>query len=329
MAILFLTVPNSIRLLRRDFGFKEVAWRFDPDVFPDLIPAVAPGALSADGAAPHLPDSRGHLGETAIADIIISRQFLAPPAWPSCGPIERWLWRLLNNRERALAEFIFPGGVRLSASWLSIFRMMLVAAAAGLFAGLASDTAKYWIIGIGFGIAAIRVLAAFLGTGSAFTPVPSSGVNIHRYAGFGIGFDELSKFLLKLSLAQLPALMGFTLAVALMVSWFAHLPPLFATGAAFRLAFLLLASRLILIPCRISACTNDTSKIRMSALLIILGGAVSICLFLALGFFTVILPSWAGWLACGLAALDAFALFCFYRWFYHRNSFDLMSLPQR
>jgi hypothetical protein len=57
--------------------------------------------------------------------------------------------------------------------------MMLVVAAAGLLAGLASDTAKYWIVGIGFGIATIRVLVAFLGTGGAFTPVASRGVNIH------------------------------------------------------------------------------------------------------------------------------------------------------
>jgi hypothetical protein len=179
MAILFCTVPSSLRLLRCGFGFKERPLLFGPDSFPDLIPAVAPGVLSVDGAIPNLPDSRGHLGETAIADIILSPQFLAPPAWSSSGPIERWFWRLLNSREKALAELVFSAGVRLSASWLSIFRMMLVVAAAGLLAGLASDTAKYWIVGIGFGIATIRVLVAFLGTGGAFTPVASRGVNIH------------------------------------------------------------------------------------------------------------------------------------------------------
>jgi hypothetical protein len=343
MGILFCTVPSSLRLLLRDFGFREKSWRFDPEMFADLIPAMPPGAPSADAASPPPPESKEtapihpilpipvpprHLSQPAIADIILSRQFLAPPVWPSRGLMERWLWRWLNKRGKALAELVAPDGfIALSSCWRKVFRTVLIVAAAGLLTGVVNDVAKYWVIGIGFAVATIQALATLLSSGNAFRVVSSSGVNIPICAGLGIGFDELSKFLMKFSLVQLPALLGFTIALAYTMFYLVRglfFDTVGAIGPAFRLAFLMLACRFFATTYWFCISSNATSGFRVRTVLLWFAIISSVCFFPMAGLFGLILPRWWGWPFCGLAALDAFALYRFCRWFYHRNSFDLI-----
>jgi hypothetical protein len=98
---------------------------------------------------------------------------------------------------------------------------------------------------------------------------------------------------------------------------------------AFKLACVMLASCFIVTVFRFSGCTNDNSGFRLSRVLLLFGAAFLILVFMIGGFAGLVLGSWLGWGVCGLAALDAFALHRFYRWFYYRNYFDLMSLPPR
>jgi hypothetical protein len=52
--------------------------------------------------------------------------------------------------------------------------------------------------------------------------------------------------------------------------------------------------------------------------------------FVALGGASLFLPGqYVAWLLWGLAAIDAYAFFRVYSWFYHSTRFDLMILPQR
>jgi hypothetical protein len=326
MGILLCTLPSSMRLLRREFGYKEVSLPFLADLVPDVVPDNLPGNASSPSP---LEGGPRHLGETAIADIILSRQFLAPPLWPSRGPMERWFWRWLDKREKALADLVFPAGVAVSAFWRSVFRMVAVVAAAGLLTGLVNKQAEYWVVGIGLAIATLLVLATLLGTGQAFRPVTSSGVSIPMFAAYGVGFKELSDLLLKFSLVQLPPLLAFTMAGSCMGFYLAHGSLAVAIGVAFKLAFVMLASRFIVNACRFSGCTSDNSGFRLRAVAIFFGAAFLILAFMIGGITGLVFWSWLGWGLCGLAALAAFALHRFYRWFYYRNYFDLMSLPRR
>ena len=206
---------------------------------------------------------------------------------------------------------------------------MAVVAAAGLLTGLVNKEAEYWVVGIGLTIATFLVSATLLGTGQAFRPVTSSGVNIPTYAAFGVGFRELSDFLLKFSLVQLPPLLAFTMAGSCMGFYLAHGSLAVAIDVAFKLAFVMLASRFIVTAFGFSGCTNDNSGFRLRAIVIFFGAAFLILAFLSGGIAGLVLMSWLGWGVCGLAALAAFALHRFYRWFYDRSCFDLMSLPRR
>jgi len=93
---------------------------------------------------------------------------------------------------------------------------------------------------------------------------------------------------------------------------------------------LLLASRFILLTFSFSSGTNDTSRIRIWSILLVLFAAFFCLGFAGLGAASLLLPDpVAAWLCWATAALEAYAFFRIYGWFYHRNQFDLMSLPRQ
>jgi hypothetical protein len=98
---------------------------------------------------------------------------------------------------------------------------------------------------------------------------------------------------------------------------------------AFKLALLMLVSRFLVITCRFSGSTNDSSAYRIRAAVVFVGAALMTFTFLILGFVGLVMRSWPGWAFCALAGLDAYVLYLCYRRFYNSNSFDLMSSPRR
>ena len=111
--------------------------------------------------------------------------------------------------------------------------------------------------------------------------------------------------------------------------WLAHGRLVFAFVLGLKLALVILASRFVLLVCRFSGGSNDTSGYGVHAVIIFLGAAFGVVFFGVAGLASLAVMSWIGWLLCAAAVLDAFALHRFYGWFYHRNFFDLMSAPRR
>jgi hypothetical protein len=322
IGLLFWTVTNSLAVLRKNYRFGEIALPEAADLPPDAAPE---SSLKGD----ELAEAPRRIGLTAIEDIVESRQFLARPKWPDNGWFERRLWDWLNEREKALAEFAFPDGINLSDAWIKVARNFAVVALAAWAAQFADATLMNWVLGAGLLVVFLQVFAVVLGTGAAFRAMVCSGVKIPLYAAYAIGYRELAGLLFKCSVVQLPLAVAFLTLCGAVVGWLADLPIVVATVIGFKMGFLLMSARLILIALAFSSGTNDSTRLRLKnlpPLAIILGCAA---IFLVLGGTGLFVPgavaSWVLWL---LALLDAYAFFRIYGWFYNGNRFDLMSLPR-
>jgi hypothetical protein len=194
---------------------------------------------------------------------------------------------------------------------------------------LISPAAEIWLFGIGFFVVVCQVLAHFLATGRAFQAVPCGGVNVHLYASYPIGYRELGVFLFKYSLSQALPMLLFSLALCIVLFHISGLSLILGAWTGLKTTVLLLAGRFLLISFGFSSGTNDTSRLRIRSILLILLAVAFGLGFVALGGAGLLLPNQlAAWLCLGAAALDAYAFFRFYGWFYNRNMFDLMSLPR-
>jgi hypothetical protein len=313
------TIKKSLELLRSQLKYKEHVTR----EASDQIPGREHKTAATDETIK--PSS---VGATAIEEIIQSRQFLfqeQPQGW-----FERRLWEWLNPREKSVAEFAFARGFSITKPWKTILRNFLLMVVAGFVVGMVSLTVEFWIFGIGLFITFCQCLAQILGNGTAFRVMFNSGVRIPIYAAYPITFRELSGTLFKSAVIQLPLFIIYTMACAVLI---AHLTGLdFSKGIilGFKVGFLVFAGRFITTTLAFSSCTNDSTRFRIRTIALIplfLGG---VGLFLVLGgaalFVSNALVAWLLWL---IALFDAYALFRIYGWFYHANSFDLMSFPRR
>jgi len=314
------TLKHSLRRLLADFEYQEPVWNEASDVVPAAAPNNGP-ETSADQPV--------RLGLTAIAEIIQIRAFLAAPRWPQNGWLEQKLWRWLNQRERALSEFVFPDGIVLTAVWLSIFRNLFITGMAALALGFISPTFKSGALALGLFVTFCQALAQTINQGRAFQPMRCSGVNTPMYAGFGVGFRELSRLLFKYSIIQAPVVLAYTLvagvAVALLTDFTA------ATGlmVGLKSGGLLLACRFILVTLAFSTGTNDTAKIRFRSLALVFLLVTFGIIFIGFGVACLFIPNlWVAGIFWVLALLDAWLFHWVYQWFYHSGRFDLMSLPQ-
>jgi hypothetical protein len=317
------TLRSSRKRLQALYQFGETILQEGPDLVPEAMAEGSP-------AAGTYQDKPMRCGPTAIEEIVQSRQFLAAPSWHQRGWFEGVLWRWLTARERALTEFVFPNGLKIAGPWRKVFRNLAVTWLAAVVAGFISPTGEYWILGGGLFVTVCQALAQVLATGSAFQMVGSSGVNIPLYAGYPIGFRELAQLLFKCSLVQFPSLMLFAITSSVLVFYLVKAPVTDGVIFGIKLAGLLLVSRFIFVACAFSSGTNDTSRIRVRSVVLLLFVVVCGLAFVALGGASLFVPSQAiAWLLWGLAALDAYAFFRGYGWFYHGNRFDLMSLPRQ
>jgi hypothetical protein len=317
------TIRDSLARLQSSYGFKEIMHQESPDLVPGEA-AQLPGAAGTD------PDRPARLGSTAIEQIVESRQFLEARPWVPGAGFEGWLWRWLTPREKALAEFVFPNGLAISAPWKKTFRNLGITVVLASVAGLASPVPKTWVLGGGLFVVSCQLLAQVLVGGPAFGKVQCSGVLIPIYAGFPIGFRELARLLFKCTVAQLPLLMSFTVVAGACTAWLTDFAITDGVTFGFKISGLLFATRFIFVTFGFSSGTNDTSGIRLRTVALVVSMIGSGGLFLLLGAAGLFVPSiplaWSLWV---LAILDAYGFFRIYGWFYHANRFDLMGVPRR
>jgi hypothetical protein len=317
------TWKGSIVRLRMNYQFAEFVVPESPDLIPDDDEIEVTRGNSRETPV--------RIGPTEIEQIIVSRKFLAPPSWRERSWIERWLWSCLNQREMALADFLFVNGLDLMSSWKRLFRNHATTCIAAVVVSILVNAGPaYWILAGGFFITLCHAIFLLAGSGSAFEKVWCGGVSIPQYAGYGIGFREMARLLFKLSAVQAPFLVLYSITAAMVLFFIAGWPLGPGLLCGLKVAGLLFMSRFVLLVFAISAGTDDTSRLRIRSL-ILLGVVAGVCLvFLGLAAASLLVPeqsvAWSLWAA---AAVCAYGFLRIYGWFYHANFFDLMNVPQQ
>jgi hypothetical protein len=269
-------------------------------------------------------------GPTEIEEIILSRMFLRQPVWPESSRIGRLLWRWYTPRERRIVEFAFPDGMDIWKSWKPLFRNLAITTAGTyITTALASPEAGHWVLAVGLFLTGSHVLGILNLSGQAFQKIVCGGINIPLYAGFGIGFRELAGTLLKTATIQFPFVLPYCLvACVLALQAFGE-----SIGAGvvigMKMSILVTLSCLILIPMQFSAGTNDTSRVRLRSLLMLLTFLVFCLGFLGLGAAAIFAPDWPiAWTCLAASGIVAGGFFRVYALFHESNTFDLMNVPQ-
>jgi hypothetical protein len=323
IAGLLTTWKGSVRRLQRNYRFVEVT-------IPEASDAVQEDWMD-DEDLPDAADAREgiRLGPTAVMEIIQSRKFLALPSWHKKGFMEKCLWNWFTPREKALAEFAFPGGVTLTGGWRKILRNLAILIVLWLVAGIALPPARVWIVGGGLFITFCQTLACLFISGNAFTAYASAGVSSPIYAGYAIGFRELSRLLFKLAALQIPFASLFAMVASYLVCREIPMPLSFSLLFGFKAGLLLLAARVVLLTFSFSAGTNDSSGLSIWPVLLLIAMVFGVVGFAGFALVGLFVPHQLVATGCVIGAfLDAYALLRFYGWLYHTNRFDLLRPAQ-
>jgi hypothetical protein len=322
---LLSTTPGSLARLRNGYKFTEA---IHPEA-SDLLPHETDDELS-DHILDYADGKPLRVDPASMEETIQKRLFSLTPVWHDRGWFENLLWRWLKRREKVLSEFAFPNGVSIWPAWKKIFRNLAITVALTLAAGYAGSTSQLWLLAIGMFITVSRAIAQLHSTGAAFRPIRGGAMNTPLYAGFAIGFRELSGLLLKYSAVQVPLLILLTLSSSAFIAYVLKYPVLAGLIIGFKTAGLIIALRFIFLALAFNSGTHDCLGFNLRTLAILtlfLGCASSFLTLAAMGFLVAESPiAWAVW---ALALIDACAFWFLYGCFYSRARFDLMTIPRR
>lgn len=306
---------NSLAGLRDGLSYREII----VEPASDLLPGE-------DSQPQTQLETPPHLGITEIESIVASGEFMEQPGIVLQQFPERKLWAWLNARERVLAEFAHPTGMAIGSAWRRIYTILLGTTFLVMLAGWINPVSRLALLGLGVFVVFCMSLANLANHGRAFAPMSSNGVNIPMYANFGIGFKELSRFFLKYSIIQLPFVLGECLVLGGLSAWCLKFPITLGLIFGLKLAGLMLASNIILIVFSFSSGTNDTSRFRLSSILMVIGVVMFGFAFLGLGAASLFIPfPLAAFLLWVGALFDAWLFHWAYGCFFRLCRFDLIS----
>jgi hypothetical protein len=305
--------------LRKGISYQEILLPQAADQIPDEDSEMRPS--SEEGQ---------RLGPTEIKEIVTDGKYLSQPGFTIQHFPEKVLWRWLNPRERALAEFIHPNGIFIWSAWKKLYVVLAGMFVMTILSSTFSHTTQLASLGLCIFIVFCMALANLVNHGRAFVPTWLSGINIPMYACYGIGYKELGGLFLKCALVQAPFLAIAMLPLGGLTTWSIGLPVEEGIVYGFKVAGLIFALRFILVVFAFSAGTNDTSRFRFSSIFIVACVAAFGLIYVGLGIAGLFVPntiiSFAFW---GGALLDAWIFFLVYGWAYRFMRFDLMSMPRQ
>ena len=294
-------------------------------VYREFISEPAADLLPADVAA-NRQEKTTHLGITEIEEIIASGTFLTDSSYSLRHFPEQILWRWLNPRQRALANFSHPNGMAIGSVWKKIYIYLVVMLLLVPALSMVSPTLQLYVLGLGSFIILCMMLASLVNHGRTFRAMWGGGVRVPLYASLGIGYKELNAFFFKFSAVQLPFLAGALSILGGIWAWSLKSPIILGVVIGLKLAGLMFAGRFILTVFAFSSGTNDTSRFKLSAALLIPSVVAFSMLFLGLGAASLVTSQGVTslFLLAG-AMLDAWFFFFAYSLFYRFSRFDLTA----
>ncbi len=295
----------------------------EPHVAAEL-PEQVPTALVEAGAQAGRP-----IGVTTISEGILSRACLELPRWDEDWA-QRMLWRWLTPREQALANFIFPNPVAMVRPWTRIVRHLLAGVVAWQMARFLFPPYENVALMFALGIPLVEALGQSWPAGAAFRTVRIIALRISLLAPYPVSFGEVSNLLLKCALFQLPMLAAIVTGLAVLYAVSHGLPWLGGLLVGLRITVGLIALRLALLTLNFASMSNDTSRSWLRIIVALAIAVVEICVFVALGAGTLMIPSEPlAWL-CGLVFVGTqYGFLRFYGWMWNRGTIDLMVLDAR
>ena len=240
------------------------------------------------------------------------RQFLAGLNWDEAGLVERHFSRLLNARERTVAEFMLAAepGWTLRLRRMSPF-LLLALVMPWLFRHRWLPNAELFLPVWG-----LMGAAAIIRTARGFEVPPGGGLRSPYYANYPIEFWELARVALKINLASTFVLLLFFLVLYAASGGF----QVRAIEDGLRWAAVAMIAQPLLVIAAISPRTNDAQDrgfawSALALLLVLLGGGVAF--FMAAKWWVVAL---GGLLAAGASVLGL----VLYGRSFNRSRFDLV-----
>ena len=125
------------------------------------------------------------------------RQFLAGFDWPKAGFLERFVSRLLNARERTVAEFLLAANPGWTAQFRGALPFLLLALVFIWLFGRSLFPTAGMLVFIG-GLGVVQLVASLRG----FALPPGGGLQSPYYAVYPIGFWELTRVVLIINLTK-------------------------------------------------------------------------------------------------------------------------------
>ncbi|MBI2929202.1 MAG: hypothetical protein HYY24_26355 [Verrucomicrobia bacterium] len=314
LGLLLLALRFAQRRLAAAYAVEEfVADAFSGRAGLEPADQEAPLAEGADGRAPSRSEAELALPRGALrANGDVARR----------GWLERLAFAWFTPRERTLAEFMSAGQLRWTGALWTGTGFTALALLAGATLGGAGEA--IFFIGLFIALTAAVPLLAF--GFSAFSTVPQFSASFPVYAGLPLGYWELSRLLLKVSLLRIAAFTPVALAAGWASEWI--FPPAAFGGVqlAIRIMAVLLCWQPTLAALQFSSGTNDTRRGFWRTLKLLSFFLPLVLAMVGLSAVCLLVPT--PWIAAGSALgtglLSLGVLACYGR-LYNRNAFDLMQ----
>jgi hypothetical protein len=317
--LLGLAFRRARKRLRSAYVFSEIE-------HPAPEQMQVPMYVDEDAAEYHL--SEKPIGVTQIEDNIRVGLFVKSFSWEKRPLLHRALGHLLSAREKVLAEIFLPKNQNWQAIWKKCALVVLGLAIAFQFSRLFNPS----LFRLGFAGVGFFTVLALVPIGNplamAFTPYFVGGTNIPLYAGFPIGYQEISRLIMKITVVRWLAAIPLMLVLGLLSSGVYQIS--YSRGGVFtaKLLWLILAAQPFLIVCRFSATSNDTQARGIRSKILTLGMILVGITFLVASAIMLFSRSAPLNISMGLLAPGiSFAFHQFYKWLFNRSRFDLMQIP--
>lgn len=318
-ATLALLVPIAAIIYLARFSWDRLRTFYSLEGF-EIVPSAS--ASSAPDATDEelTGESFGRrLGPTEIEERIGARSFLEGVNWHEAGWLERFASRFLNARERVISEFLVAQDPGWSRGFRWSFWVWLVSCAVVFLLGRFGGTVVFFTAYV----LVMACLPMFGGEWRGMRQAPAGGVFLPGYALYPIGFNSIALIFLKVNLIRMSAAIPFLVSFAALAAVSLGHGALAGAAIGVKVIGLLFALQPLLVLLPISSTTNDTSRMKLTWVLVILPLLLGM-IGVAAGVFLV---ASVGALASCYALLFMFSalLFVAYRRAYRRGRFDLLS----
>ena len=316
---------RKIRAIYRDADFQVGASPFD-GLDSQVVPESAGPEEEREPVEPTWFDMRNEFQVLRMREALLATRLLDPGDWSTRGWVEALVGRWLTPREKTLAEFFLGGGP--GSGWTDQWLLRAKWALPATVFALPFVPLPGWVAICASLVAVLSGAGLLIGSWPGFLAGWSSGLLLPVFAPLPVGYWEVSRMMMKVSLVRVAAwlpilLLGSTLfwlqvslslPDALLVSLF--------TGWA------LVSVQPVLVAGRFSASTNDSRSglLMQAAVATLFVGAM--CSMIGAGIACIVVRGAVVLLFVPLVPLPALLCWLGYGALYNRGRIDLIKIPR-